>query len=98
MPMRFPPAQTRRDLLRHVATGTLGTLLPESYGFASTHTPLKIIIIGAGMAGLCAAYELEKRGHTVTILEADTTQVGGRVRTMRFPDGQYGELGAMRIP
>ena len=60
--------------------------------------PLDIVIVGAGLAGLCAAYELEQRGHRVTILEADQQHVGGRTRTLRFGDGLYGEAGAMRIP
>jgi monoamine oxidase len=50
------------------------------------------------MAGLCAAFELERRGCEVVLLEADAKHHGGRVRTARFDDGQYGELGAMRIP
>ena len=58
----------------------------------------KIVVLGAGMAGLSAAYELSQLGHIVEILEA-TNRVGGRVRTHRFkPTGQYHELGAMRIP
>ncbi|MBV8753566.1 MAG: FAD-dependent oxidoreductase [Pseudonocardiales bacterium] len=57
-----------------------------------------VIIVGAGLAGLCAAYELQGHGCTYTILEAETQHVGGRVRTARFSDGSYGELGAMRIP
>jgi monoamine oxidase len=60
--------------------------------------PLDVVIIGAGLAGLVSAYELEKRGHRVTILEADARHVGGRVRTLRFDGGSYGEAGAMRIP
>jgi monoamine oxidase len=60
--------------------------------------PLDIVVVGAGVAGLCAAYELEKRGHRVTILEADQHHIGGRTRTLRFADGLYGEAGAMRIP
>jgi len=58
----------------------------------------RVIILGAGMAGLAAAHELEALGHTVEILEANPTRVGGRVHTHRFSDGTYGELGAMRIP
>jgi monoamine oxidase len=61
--------------------------------------PQKVIIIGAGMAGLAAGYELKRAGHDVTILEA-TQRVGGRVLTIRepFSDGLYGEAGAMRLP
>lgn len=57
-----------------------------------------IAIVGAGICGLVAAYELEALGFRTTILEADKTHVGGRVRTMRFDDGTYVEAGAMRIP
>lgn len=56
-----------------------------------------ITILGAGMAGLVAAYELRKLGHEVRIFEAND-RVGGRVWTHRFSDGTYGEFGAMRIP
>ena len=61
--------------------------------------PRKIIIIGAGMAGLSAGYELTQAGHDVTILEARAIP-GGRVHTLRepFADGQYAECGAARIP
>jgi monoamine oxidase len=56
------------------------------------------VVVGAGLAGLCAAYELERRGHRVTIVEADPHHIGGRVRTLRFDGGLHGEAGAMRIP
>ena len=38
------------------------------------------IIIGAGVAGLVAAIELEKHGYSPIILEA-TDRIGGRVKT-----------------
>ncbi len=59
----------------------------------------KIVVIGAGMAGLVAARELKRAGHEVTLLEAQQ-RVGGRIQTLRepFTDGQYAEAGAMRIP
>lgn len=59
----------------------------------------KIVVIGAGLAGLSAAYELKRAGHEVTILEAQT-RAGGRVFTLRAPfsDGLYAEAGAMFVP
>ena len=60
--------------------------------------PKRVIIIGAGIAGLVAAYELERAGHEPVVLEANQ-RVGGRVYTLRgFAPGLYGEAGAMRIP
>ncbi|HEY3313564.1 MAG TPA: flavin monoamine oxidase family protein [Anaerolineales bacterium] len=70
------------------------------YGLAprAAH-PRKVVIVGAGMAGLVAARELKNAGHEVTILEA-SQRVGGRVLTIRepFSDGLYAEAGAMRLP
>ena len=59
----------------------------------------KVVVIGAGLAGLSAAYELTQAGHHVTILEAQT-RPGGRVLTLRepFSDGLYAEAGAEGIP
>lgn len=57
----------------------------------------RFLILGAGMAGLAAAYELHRRGHQVEILEG-SPRAGGRVDTRRFENGSYAERGAMRIP
>lgn len=58
----------------------------------------RVIIIGAGMAGLVAGYELTRAGHDALILEAQN-RVGGRIYTLRtFAPGLYAEAGAMRIP
>ncbi|HEX8099581.1 MAG TPA: flavin monoamine oxidase family protein [Actinomycetota bacterium] len=60
--------------------------------------PKRVVIVGAGLAGLVAGYELKQRGHEPTILEAQN-RVGGRVYTLRnFAPGLYAEAGAMRIP
>jgi monoamine oxidase len=58
----------------------------------------RVVVIGAGIAGLVAAYELKRQGHEVTVLEAQN-RVGGRVYTCRdFAPGLHAEFGAMRIP
>jgi monoamine oxidase len=96
------PRLDRRQFLRRMglATGAALTtsLLDDLNAAEKPEKPVQVVIIGAGMAGLCAAYELERRGHSVVILEAEGKHVGGRVRTLRFEDGLYGEAGAMRIP
>ncbi len=58
----------------------------------------KVIVIGAGLAGLASAYELTQAGHEVTVLEA-RARCGGRVWTLRdsFPEGLYAEAGATNV-
>jgi monoamine oxidase len=60
--------------------------------------PKRVLVIGAGMAGLVAAYELRRQGHEPLVLEAQN-RVGGRIYTLRdFAPGLYAEAGAMRLP
>lgn len=51
------------------------------------------IVVGAGLAGLSAAYELARAGYDVQVFEAQE-RVGGRVHTVQLGAGQYGDLGA----
>lgn len=61
-------------------------------------TRARVAVIGAGLAGLAAAYELDASGYETVVLEAQM-RAGGRVRTLReaFSDGLYAEAGAMAI-
>jgi len=53
----------------------------------------RVVIAGAGLAGLAAARELARAGAAVTLLDA-RPYIGGRVRTIReFAAHQHGELG-----
>jgi len=55
----------------------------------------RVVIIGAGPAGLTAAYMLTKRGRPSTVLEADTV-VGGISRTV-YRDGWRFDIGGHRF-
>jgi protoporphyrinogen oxidase len=62
----------------------------------TTDTPdLRVVVIGAGPAGLTAAYELGRRGIAVTVLEG-TDQVGGISRTVER-DGWRFDIGGHRF-
>ncbi|MEU7279969.1 FAD-dependent oxidoreductase [Streptomyces sp. NPDC045431] len=69
----------------------------------------KVLVLGAGPAGMVAAHLLKRAGHDVTVIEANGNRAGGRIKTFRtgghedaaqaFADPkQYAEAGAMRIP
>jgi monoamine oxidase len=96
----------RRDFLKQTAVAgvTLSASSVCAFAFSQrgldrSGAPKRVIIIGAGLAGLSAAYELTQAGHDVTVLEA-RTRPGGRVHTLRdpFAEGLYAEAGAARIP
>ena len=55
----------------------------------------RIIVIGAGLAGLSCAYELDKAGYNVLLIEASSSP-GGRISTHRttFSNNLYSEMGA----
>jgi monoamine oxidase len=94
---------SRRRLLRGAAAIAAGALasgaLPTPWGAgirpARAQSAGRVVVVGAGLAGLTAAWELRKGGVAVDVLEA-LPRVGGRTWTLRdnWFGGQYAEAGA----
>ena len=90
---------SRRKFIKTSTTGmAVATATPMLAARAFSSAPgseKNVLVLGAGLAGLSCAYELDKAGYDVTVLEA-RTRPGGRVRTYRdpFADGLYAEMGA----
>ena len=72
---------------------TQGEGKPESSTVTSRKK--KVIVAGAGISGLCCAYELMKKGHEVVVLEA-SGRYGGAVLSVHdgLADGLYADFGA----
>ena len=89
---------TRREFLALMAAAAMPRL-PQPERLQRRGPAQRVLVLGAGLAGLSAAYELQNLGHTVSVLEAQS-RPGGRVRTLRepFAPGFYAEAGAEWIP
>ena len=103
-------AMTALDLI--AAPPTTSSSRHEPFSLRGNGRGKTILILGAGVAGLCAAYELGKVGYDCHILEA-RTRPGGRCHTVRrgtveiesdgrsqtctFDDGEYFNPGPARI-
>lgn len=126
--MTFEKVLSRRDLLKLIGYGAGASVMYQAMNnlsFASTFSPLAnldlsnvpkdatIVILGAGIAGMVAAYELNKAGYKVKVLEYQK-RAGGRLWSVyggdkyqdtdgvtqecRFDKGHYFNVGPWRIP
>jgi monoamine oxidase len=87
----------RRHFLRSSGALSAATLIanPQPIEAARLKKGERVLILGAGLAGLAAAYYLTRKGVPVTVLEA-RTRAGGRVFTQQVDPngGLHAELGA----
>src|SRR5260221_11164007 len=80
---RYGAPIDRREMIRRSLAGTAGLLLSERFAFAQPRSSgPRVVVIGAGFAGLAAAYELSRAGPDVTGLGA-RNRGGGRVVSFR---------------
>lgn len=87
---------TRRDFIRQASILSGGLLVSGSpFGTFLINKKPKVIIIGAGFAGLSAAYALHKKNIEFIILEG-RNRIGGRVfsHTIDRSENLVVEMGA----
>ena len=87
--------ESRRNFLKNAAVlGVGATLIPSFINAGNLAGKKNIVIVGAGMAGLNAAYQLKKAGLSATVYEA-SNRAGGRIFTVQnyFGDNISTDLG-----
>ena len=101
------------DLLDKPATAQDSPSGRVPFQLQPTNANKRVIILGAGLAGMCSAYELGKVGYDCQILEArdrsggrcwtlrggdSFTEIDGQTQTVQFDSDLYFNTGPARIP
>jgi monoamine oxidase len=91
---------SRRTFLRESFSGLSAVAVapPALQLLSHASRAQRVLIAGAGAAGLSAAWELKRAGHEVLVFEPRMVP-GGRILTLRSPfaDGLYAEAGALYL-
>src|SRR5262245_12291444 len=87
-------APARREFLRRASALAAASVLPSWSPVVAGAEAARVVIVGAGLAGLTAAYTLGKSGIRATLVEG-SPRIGGRCWSDRetFADGQVAERG-----
>lgn len=103
LPEPIPQSQegwTRRRFMKTSAAagllGVVGQSLPLSSWAGVKHSEQRVAIVGAGIAGLNAAYQLKKAGAKATLYDA-SSRVGGRMLSTTIDNGLAIDIGAELI-
>jgi monoamine oxidase len=128
VPKTDKPPVSRRSLLKFIGAAGGGALMYDTMvamgytGASDFNGPIKlsnapkgasVLILGAGLAGMTAAYELRKAGYKVQVLEYNArpggrnwslhggdayTDIGGITQNVKFAHGLYFNPGPWRLP
>src|SRR5271157_4067338 len=91
------PASLMAQVLANIALRPYTGLAPRFMPLEHMEpTIFKAAIVGAGPAGLTAAYELSKQHAPVVVLESDPQYVGGISRTVNYKDFRF-DIGGHRF-
>src|SRR4029078_5792829 len=71
-------AMSRRKFIRTISAATAGLALPSSlFGTRQIATSARVVVVGAGLAGLTCAYRLKQSGIIARVYEANGRLGGG---------------------
>ena len=79
---------------RSFVIGLSGSLFPGAFPVVSNASTARVVVVGAGLAGLAAALDLVEAGIDVLVIE-QADRPGGRIKTIRdaFDDGAWVDAG-----
>jgi monoamine oxidase len=90
------PRFTRRLFLAGTGAVTLGWLAAACGSSSMTSRSADVVVVGAGLSGLCAARELVAQGVSCVVLEANS-HVGGRMVRQPVIEGGWIDLGGQWV-
>lgn len=97
----MPEGPSRRNIIKTgmmAGVGIGGGVLAHADPAAAVPNPAfaDVVVVGAGYAGMAAAWELHKQRQRVIVLEANP-RVGGRVWSSQLSDGTLFEIGGQWV-
>src|SRR5262245_52880494 len=87
---------SRRQIVGGAVTGSIAASVSSAEAAPSRRIRADVCVVGAGFAGLAAAYRLKQAGANVVVLEA-RKRVGGRSWSVRMKDNTFVDFGGQWV-